>query len=44
LVTLLVALLVFGPKRLPQVGRALGSGIREFRSSIRGPGDEKEDA
>lgn len=35
------ALLLFGPKRLPEVGRALGRGIREFQSAIRGqPSDD----
>jgi sec-independent protein translocase protein TatA len=36
LVVLGVALLVFGPKRLPEIGRSLGSGIRGFRESISG--------
>lgn len=31
---LVIALLVFGPRRLPQIGRSLGGGIREFRSSF----------
>lgn len=31
---LLIALLVFGPKRLPELARSLGSGMREFRQSI----------
>jgi sec-independent protein translocase protein TatA len=34
IVILVVALLVLGPKRLPDAGRALGQGLREFRSSI----------
>jgi sec-independent protein translocase protein TatA len=33
---LVVALLVLGPKRLPDAGRALGQGLREFKSSIGG--------
>jgi sec-independent protein translocase protein TatA len=33
---LLVALLVLGPKRLPEVGRTLGSGLRDFRQAING--------
>ncbi len=33
---LVVALLVLGPKRLPEAGRALGKGIRDFRSAIGG--------
>ena len=32
----LVVLLVFGPKRLPDLGRSLGSGMREFKDSITG--------
>jgi sec-independent protein translocase protein TatA len=35
LIILAVVLLVFGPKRLPDLGGALGKGIREFRRSIR---------
>ena len=31
-----VALLVFGPKRLPEMGRGLGKGLREFKSSVTG--------
>jgi sec-independent protein translocase protein TatA len=33
---LVVALLVLGPKRLPEVGRSLGKGIRDFRSAMAG--------
>jgi sec-independent protein translocase protein TatA len=36
LVVLVVALIVLGPKRLPGAGRALGSGLREFKDSISG--------
>jgi sec-independent protein translocase protein TatA len=36
-IVLIIALLVFGPKRLPQVGHALGRGIREFKEGITGP-------
>ncbi len=32
----LVALLVFGPKRLPEMGRSLGRGMREFKDSVTG--------
>lgn len=31
---LVIALLVLGPKRLPEVGRALGKGLRDFRSAL----------
>jgi sec-independent protein translocase protein TatA len=33
---LLVALLLFGAKRLPEVGRSLGTGMREFKDSVSG--------
>jgi len=38
----LVALLVFGPKRLPEMGRSLGRGMREFKDSISGKDDDEE--
>lgn len=37
---LVVALLVLGPKRLPEVGRTLGNGLRDFRSAINGESSE----
>jgi sec-independent protein translocase protein TatA len=40
IVILFVALMVFGPKKLPELGKGLGDGIRSFKDSIRG----KEDA
>lgn len=40
LVLLGIALLIFGPKKLPELGKGLGDGIRIFKSSIRG--DEEE--
>lgn len=42
LVVLVVILLLFGAKRLPEIGRALGEGIREFKKSLHGPGEEKK--
>ena len=47
LVVLGIILLIFGPKRLPAAGRALGQGIREFKDSItsrRGRADDEEPA
>ncbi|MGD0931040.1 MAG: twin-arginine translocase TatA/TatE family subunit [Candidatus Korobacteraceae bacterium] len=35
LVILFIALLVFGPKKLPELGRGLGDGIRSFKDSMR---------
>jgi sec-independent protein translocase protein TatA len=37
----LLALLLFGPKRLPEMGRGLGKGLREFKSSV--TGDDKDE-
>ncbi len=34
LIVLVIALLVFGPKRLPEMGKSVGRGIREFKSAI----------
>jgi sec-independent protein translocase protein TatA len=42
LILLLVALLVFGPKRLPEMGRSLGRGMREFKDSISGKDDDED--
>jgi sec-independent protein translocase protein TatA len=38
-----IALLVFGPKKLPELGKGLGDGIRGFRSAMK-PGSESEKA
>ncbi|MBJ7455387.1 MAG: twin-arginine translocase TatA/TatE family subunit, partial [Thermoleophilia bacterium] len=34
LIVLVIALLVFGPKRLPEMGKSIGRGIREFKGAI----------
>ena len=36
-----VLLLVFGTKRIPEIGRSLGKGMREFKDSITGKGEEE---
>ena len=41
IILLVVALLVFGPKRLPEIGRSLGRGMREFKDSVSGNNDDK---
>jgi sec-independent protein translocase protein TatA len=41
-IILLVLLLIFGPKRLPEMGRSIGHGIREFKDSLTGKDDEPE--
>ncbi|HUO73679.1 MAG TPA: twin-arginine translocase TatA/TatE family subunit [Solirubrobacteraceae bacterium] len=40
LFVLVIALLVLGPKRLPEVGRSLGKGLRDFRNAMNG--DERD--
>ena len=41
MLVLLVALLVFGPKRLPEMGRSLGRGMREFKDAVTGEKDDE---
>jgi sec-independent protein translocase protein TatA len=36
IIVLVIVLLIFGPKRLPDLGRSLGSGMREFKNSVTG--------
>ena len=43
IVLLIVLLLIFGPKRLPEMGRSLGKGMREFKDSISGKGRDDDD-
>ena len=44
LIVLVIALIVLGPKKLPDFGRSLGNGIREFKDSISGTsGDRRDD-
>jgi len=38
-IVLVLALVIFGPKRLPELGRSLGKGMREFKQSISGSDD-----
>lgn len=42
LILLAVVLLVFGPSRLPEMGRQLGRGMREFKDSVAGAADDAE--
>lgn len=44
LIVLAILLLVFGPKRLPSLGRQLGGGMREFKDSITGKGKDDDEA
>lgn len=43
LIVLAILLLIFGPKRLPTLGRQLGGGMREFKDSITGKTKDDED-
>jgi sec-independent protein translocase protein TatA len=43
IVVLVIVLIVFGPKRLPELGSSMGRGFREFKDSITGRGDEEEE-
>jgi sec-independent protein translocase protein TatA len=43
IIVLVIVLLIFGPKRLPGLGRQLGSGMREFKDSITGKGSKHDD-
>ena len=45
IIVLVILLVIFGPKRLPGLGRSLGSGMREFKDSISGrsKGDEDDE-
>jgi sec-independent protein translocase protein TatA len=42
-IVLVIALLVLGPKRLPEVGRSVGRGMREFKESLSGTRKDDED-
>jgi sec-independent protein translocase protein TatA len=43
IIVLVIALLVLGPKRLPEVGRSIGDGMREFKDSLSGNRRDDED-
>ena len=43
-IVLVIVLVVFGPKRLPSLGRQLGAGMREFKDSITRKADEDDEA
>jgi len=42
-IVLIIVLIIFGPKRLPELGRSMGRGIREFRGSLSGDDKDKDD-
>ena len=43
ILVLAIALIVLGPKRLPEAGKALGKGLREFKDSVSGIGSHDDD-
>ena len=43
IVILAIALIVLGPKKLPEVGRSLGKGMREFKDSLSGEAEKDDD-
>lgn len=42
-IILVIVLIIFGPKKLPDLGRSLGSSIREFKGGIGGGDDDEKD-
>jgi sec-independent protein translocase protein TatA len=44
IIVLVIVLLIFGPRRLPGLGRQLGQGLREFRESITGDSKDSDEA
>jgi sec-independent protein translocase protein TatA len=43
LVILVIALIVLGPKKLPEAGRAMGKGMREFKDSLNGMNNDDDE-
>jgi sec-independent protein translocase protein TatA len=43
IIVLVIVLLIFGPKRLPDLGRSMGRGMREFKDSVTGKDDDREE-
>ena len=43
LIVLVIVLIIFGPKRLPDLGRSLGSGMREFKDAVTGNRKDDDD-
>ncbi|HLN65116.1 MAG TPA: twin-arginine translocase TatA/TatE family subunit [Symbiobacteriaceae bacterium] len=43
LLILVVVMLIFGPAKLPQLGKSIGEGMREFKKSVKGVNDEAGD-
>jgi sec-independent protein translocase protein TatA len=43
-IVLVIVLVIFGPKRLPELGQSMGRGIREFRGSLSGDKDSPDES
>lgn len=43
IIVLVLALIIFGPKKLPEIGRAMGQSLKEFKSSTKGLIDDKDE-
>lgn len=43
IIVLVLALIIFGPKKLPEIGRAMGQSLKEFKSSTKGLMDDKDE-
>ena len=43
-IVLVIVLIIFGPKRLPDLGRSLGSGMRNFKDSVTGKGGDEHES
>lgn len=43
LIIAVIALLIFGPKKLPEIGKAFGSSLREFKNATKGLTDDEDD-
>ena len=41
LIVLVIALVVLGPKKLPEAGRSLGNGLRSFKDAVTGSGEDR---
>jgi sec-independent protein translocase protein TatA len=41
-IVLVIVLIIFGPKRLPELGRSMGKGIKDFRGAMSGDNDEDD--